>query len=62
VAVGFVQLDHPKFRGPRLEKASPTKLPPFKPPKLYRAERLQQGDIARPRPFGTDVQHEALRA
>lgn len=33
-----VQLGAPKFRGPRLEHASPAHIPPFKPPKLYRAE------------------------
>jgi glucose-fructose oxidoreductase len=38
-----VHLDNPKFLGPRLEKASPIKLPPFEPPKLYRAETPSAG-------------------
>jgi predicted dehydrogenase len=38
-----VHLDNPKFLGPRLEKANPVKLPPFKPPKLYRAETPSAG-------------------
>jgi len=38
-----VHLDHPRFLGPRLEKASAIKLPPFKPPKLYRAETPSAG-------------------
>jgi predicted dehydrogenase len=38
-----VHLDNPKFLGPRLGKASPIKLPPIKPPKLYRAETPSAG-------------------
>jgi glucose-fructose oxidoreductase len=38
-----VHLDRPKFLGPRLEKASAARLPPFRPPKLFRADTPSAG-------------------
>jgi glucose-fructose oxidoreductase len=38
-----VALGDTALRGPRLERATPAKLPPFKPPKLYRAEAPSAG-------------------
>ena len=38
-----VHLDRPKFLGPRLEKASAARLPPFRPPKLFRADTPSGG-------------------
>jgi len=38
-----VHLDRPRVLRPRLEKASPVRLPPFAPPKLYRADTPSAG-------------------